>query len=69
MFLATVYDENEEPFLDSTGCNKMIMIVTDGATETALNVFRDRNWYPNNISTCHPIEVINQNQKNKWIKF
>ncbi|CAF3365398.1 unnamed protein product [Rotaria socialis] len=48
----------EEPiFLDSTGCNKMIMIVTDGATETALNVFQSRNWYPNNVSTCHPIET------------
>jgi hypothetical protein len=46
--------------LDSTGCNKMIMIVTDGATETALNVFQTRNWYPNNVSTCHPIEVNTQ---------
>ncbi|CAF4650841.1 unnamed protein product, partial [Rotaria socialis] len=35
----------------------MIMIVTDGATETALNVFQSRNWYPNNVSTCHPIET------------
>ena len=35
----------------------MIMIVTDGATETALNVFQTRNWLPNNVSTCHPIEV------------
>lgn len=35
----------------------MIMIVTDGATETALNVFQSRNWTPNNVSTCHPIEV------------
>ena len=50
-------EKDEEPFLDSTGCNKMIMIVTDGATETALNVFQSRNWYPNNVSTCHPIEV------------
>jgi hypothetical protein len=33
------------------------MIVTDGATETALNVFYTRNWFPNNISTCHAIEV------------
>ncbi|CAF2540699.1 unnamed protein product [Rotaria sp. Silwood2] len=56
-FNAHVYDEDEQPFLDSTGCNKMIMIVTDGATETALNVFQSRNWYPNNISTCHPIET------------
>jgi hypothetical protein len=37
----------------------MIMIVTDGATETALSVFQSRNWFPNNISTCHPIEVTN----------
>ncbi len=57
LFLATVYEEDEEPFLDSTGCNKMIMIVTDGASETALSVFQTRNWRPNNISTCHPIEV------------
>ena len=35
----------------------MIMIVTDGATETALNVFQKRNWHPDNISTCHSIEV------------
>ncbi len=56
-FLAKSYAEDEPIFLDSTGCNKMIMIVTDGATETALNVFQTRNWYPNNISTCHPIEV------------
>jgi len=35
----------------------MIMIVTDGATETALHVFQNRNWIPDNISTCHPIEV------------
>lgn len=49
-----------EPFLDSTGCNKMIMIVTDGATETALNVFQTRNWYPNYNSTCHPIEVCSK---------
>jgi hypothetical protein len=55
--LATTYAEGEEIFLDSTGCNKMIMIVTDGATETALNVFQTRNWYPNNVSTCHAIEV------------
>ncbi|CAF1231815.1 unnamed protein product [Rotaria sp. Silwood1] len=56
-FNANIYDGDEQPFLDSTGCNKMIMIVTDGATETALNVFQSRNWYPNNISTCHPIET------------
>jgi hypothetical protein len=37
----------------------MIMIVSDGATETALSVFQTRNWTPNNISTCHPIEVKN----------
>ena len=55
--LATAYDEDEEIFLDSTGCNKMIMIVTDGATETALNVFQTRNWHPNNVSTCHASEV------------
>ena len=66
LFLATTFDEDEQPFLDSTGCNKMIMIVTDGATETALNVFQNRNWSPNNISTCHPLEVnkkthLNQN--------
>jgi hypothetical protein len=57
LFLATGYSEDEQPFLDSTGCNKMIMIVTDGATETALHVFQNRNWIPDNISTCHPIEV------------
>ncbi|CAF3855579.1 unnamed protein product [Rotaria sp. Silwood2] len=51
------YAEDEPKFLDSTGCNKMIMIVTDGATETALNVFQTRNWHPNNVSTCHPIET------------
>ncbi|CAF3971477.1 unnamed protein product [Adineta steineri] len=56
-FNATGYREDENPFLDSTGCNKMIMIVTDGATETALNVFQTRNWQPNNNSTCHPIET------------
>lgn len=55
--LANSFAEDEQPFLDSTGCNKMIMIVTDGATETALNVFQSRNWTPNNVSTCHPIEV------------
>jgi hypothetical protein len=54
-------DDDEEPFLDSTGCNKMIMIVTDGASETALSVFQNRNWYPNNVSTCHRIEVKNKN--------
>ncbi len=63
IILATGYDEDEEPFLDSTGCNKMIMIVTDGATETALNVFQSRNWHPNNISTCHPIEVKNMTKR------
>lgn len=58
-FLVTNFDgDDEQPFLDSTGCNKMIMIVTDGATETALNVFQSRNWHPNNVSTCHPIEVM-----------
>jgi hypothetical protein len=55
-FLAP-YSEDEPVFLDSAGCNKMIMIVTDGATETALHVFQSRNWTPNNISTCHAIEV------------
>jgi len=35
----------------------MIMIVTDGATETASNVFLTRNWIPNNVSTCHATEV------------
>ena len=55
--VTNVEDDNEQPFLDSTGCNKMIMIVTDGATETALNVFQSRNWIPDNISTCHSIEV------------
>ena len=45
-------------FLDSTGCNKMIMIVTDGATETALNVFETSKLVvPNNVSTCHATEV------------
>lgn len=53
----TEEEEEEEPFLDSTGCNKMIMIVTDGATETAMQVFQNRNWSPNNVSTCHAIEV------------
>ncbi|CAF0788878.1 unnamed protein product [Adineta ricciae] len=56
-FNVTHYDDEDEPFLDSTGCNKMIMIVTDGATETALSVFQSRNWTPNNVSTCHPIET------------
>lgn len=46
----------------------MIMIVTDGATETALDVFQTRNWHPNNISTCHPIEVKNKN-KNKILNL
>ncbi|CAF0831187.1 unnamed protein product [Adineta ricciae] len=54
---ATKYEPDEPIFLDSTGCNKMIMIVTDGATETALNVFQNRNWSPNNVSTCHPYET------------
>ena len=57
--------EDDEPFLDSTGCNKMIMIVTDGATETALNVFQTRNWHPDNISNCHQIEVV----KNSHLKY
>ena len=57
LLLAPTYNEEEEPFLDSTGCNKMIMIVTDGATETAMQVFQSRNWSPNNVSTCHAIEV------------
>lgn len=57
LFSGASYEDDEQPFLDSTGCNKMIMIVTDGATETALNVFQSRNWMPNNVSTCHPIEV------------
>ena len=69
IILGMRYDEEEEPFLDSTGCNKMIMIVTDGATETAINVFQSRNWFPNNISTCHPIEVENQNEKISLIEF
>ncbi|UJR10091.1 hypothetical protein I4U23_014313 [Adineta vaga] len=56
-FNVTHVDEDEEPFLDSTGCNKMIMIVTDGATETASSVFLNRNWTPNNVSTCHPYET------------
>ena len=58
-------DDDEDPFLDSTGCNKMIMIVTDGASETAINVFRSRNLIPNNISTCHPIEVKHLNSMQK----
>lgn len=57
LFLGERYESDEPIFLDSTGCNKMIMIVTDGATETALNVFQTRNWYPNNVSTCHQSEV------------
>lgn len=55
--LANPYKPDEPIFLDSTGCNKMIMIVTDGATETALNVFQTRNWHANNVSTCHETEV------------
>jgi hypothetical protein len=61
--LATSYAPDEQIFLDSTGCNKMIMIVSDGATETALSVFQGRNWHPNNISTCHPIEVNSKDKK------
>ncbi|CAF1308139.1 unnamed protein product, partial [Didymodactylos carnosus] len=53
----TSYSSDETPFLDSTGCNKMIMIVTDGATETAMNVFQNRNWIPNQVSTCHSTET------------
>ena len=64
MFLATRYEPDEPIFLDSTGCNKMIMIVTDGATETALNVFQTRNWSPNNVSTCHPYEVMPEKTRN-----
>ena len=45
----------------------MIMIVTDGATETASHVFETRNKYPNNISTCHPIEV--NSKQNSLIKL
>ncbi|UJR35966.1 hypothetical protein I4U23_028707 [Adineta vaga] len=56
-FNATKYKSDESIFLDSTGCNKMIMIVTDGATETAAQVFQTRNWSPNNVSTCHPYET------------
>jgi hypothetical protein len=41
------------------------MIVTDGATETALSVFQTRNWYPNNVSTCHAIEVNTKAKKKK----
>lgn len=63
MFPATKYGPDEPIFLDSTGCNKMIMIVTDGATETALNVFQNRNWSPDNRSTCHPYEVILKKQE------
>jgi hypothetical protein len=62
-------EKDEEQFLDSTGCNKMIMIVTDGATETALNVFQSRNWYPNNVSTCHPIEVNKSNHRLRYNVF
>ncbi|CAF1481621.1 unnamed protein product, partial [Didymodactylos carnosus] len=54
---ATSYSADEKPFLDSTGCNKMIMIVTDGATEKAMHVFQNRNWIPNQVSTCHPTET------------
>lgn len=64
IFLANPYTEDEPVFLDSAGCNKMIMIVTDGATETAMNVFQTRNWHANNISTCHPIEVREYHQLN-----
>ena len=51
------YTEDEPVFLDSAGCNKMIMIVTDGATETAMHVFQSRNWQANRVSTCHALEV------------
>jgi hypothetical protein len=67
LILASAYKEGEDIFLDSTGCNKMIMIVTDGATETAINVFQARNWYPNNISTCHSIEVKTKTIPNQCI--
>jgi hypothetical protein len=62
-FSATPYAKDEPIFLDSTGCNKMIMIVTDGATETAFNVYQNRNWTPNNVSTCHPIEVTKNKKR------
>ena len=68
LFIFTLYSAkykatNEPIFLDSTGCNKMIMIVTDGATESAYNVFQARNWSPNNVSTCHRIEVSTTTQR------
>jgi hypothetical protein len=44
-------------------------MVTDGATETALNVFQTRNWIPDNISTCHPIEVKISNKKKTNFDF
>ncbi|CAF1134734.1 unnamed protein product [Adineta steineri] len=56
-FNATRYEPDEPIFLDSTGCNKMIMIVTDGATETAIEVFKKRNWQPDYNATCHAIET------------
>jgi hypothetical protein len=67
--LATSYAEDEPIFLDSTGCNKMIMIVTDGATETAQSVFQSRNWHPNNVSTCHPIEVNTQGKNTIMLRI
>jgi hypothetical protein len=45
------------------------MIVTDGATETALSVFQTRNWYPNNVSTCHAIEVNTKAKKKRNYYF
>ena len=47
----------------------MIMIVTDGATDAASPVFQARNLHPNNVSTCHSIEVNQRFHRFIWISF
>ncbi|KAL7669184.1 hypothetical protein ACOME3_009850 [Neoechinorhynchus agilis] len=49
--------EQREMFLDSSGCNKMIMVVTDGSSETAEQAFRKYNWFQDYNTTCHPKET------------
>lgn len=45
------------------------MIVTDGATETAVNVFETRNWVADNVSTCHPYEVSKKKNFHRNFSF
>ncbi|KAI0984621.1 hypothetical protein GJ496_002711 [Pomphorhynchus laevis] len=49
----TSSNNSHNSFLDSSGCNKMIMLVTDGANENAVDVFRELNWKVNYTYSCH----------------